>query len=169
MSNAAKETSNFEFTGKHMALIMVAFFGVIIAVNLTMARLATTSWTGLVVKNSYVASQHFNDELIQAQAQREAGLFSDLAYKDGMLTFMLKDETGAPLVGTDLVAEIGRPAFEQADTVLALVPVGDTLHQLPLSLEPGVWAVKITGVTNGFNYRRDARIFVDANGNGRLE
>ena len=52
-----------EFTGRHMAIIMVAFFGVIIAVNLTMATLASRSWTGLVVKNSYVESQKFNSVL----------------------------------------------------------------------------------------------------------
>ena len=39
---------------------MLAFFGVIIAVNVVMATLASTSWTGLVVENSYVASQEFN-------------------------------------------------------------------------------------------------------------
>ena len=49
-----------EFTGKHMLVIMFAFFGVIIAVNLTMATFAHTSWSGLVVQNSYVAGQHFN-------------------------------------------------------------------------------------------------------------
>ncbi len=57
------------FTGRHMLFAMLAFFGVIIAVNLTMAVFATKSWTGLVVKNSYVASQAFNRELEQAKVQ----------------------------------------------------------------------------------------------------
>ncbi|RWK14298.1 FixH family protein, partial [Mesorhizobium sp.] len=48
------------FTGRHMLAIILAFFGVVIAVNLTMATLANTSWTGLVVENTYVASQQFN-------------------------------------------------------------------------------------------------------------
>ena len=43
------------FTGRHMAAIMVAFFGVVIAVNVYMARLATSTFTGVVVENSYVA------------------------------------------------------------------------------------------------------------------
>lgn len=169
MSSTSKERSEFEFTGKHMAMIMVAFFGVIITVNFTMARLASTSWTGLVVKNSYVASQHFNDELLQAQAQREAGLFSDLAYQNGTLTFAMKDKTGATLAASNLIAEIGRPAFEQADTVVAFAKAEGNQHQLSLGLEPGVWAVTITGTSNGFEYRRDARIFVSEDGNGRLE
>lgn len=48
------------FTGRHMLATILTFFGVVIAVNLTMATLASTSWTGLVVENTYVASQQFN-------------------------------------------------------------------------------------------------------------
>jgi nitrogen fixation protein FixH len=43
-----------------MAMILVAFFAVVIAVNLLMARLAISTFGGVVVENSYVASQHFN-------------------------------------------------------------------------------------------------------------
>lgn len=50
-----------EFTGRHMLAIMLAFFGVIIAVNGVMATFATRSWSGLVVENTYVASQQFNE------------------------------------------------------------------------------------------------------------
>jgi nitrogen fixation protein FixH len=61
-----------EFTGKHMLFSMVAFFGVIIAVNLIMARFAVTTWSGLVVPNTYVASQQFNAqaELSRARSRR---------------------------------------------------------------------------------------------------
>ena len=55
-------TAPKEFTGRHMLAIMLAFFGTIIAVNLVMAIFASRSWTGLVVKNSYVASQEFNEK-----------------------------------------------------------------------------------------------------------
>ena len=51
------DDGTFRFTGFHMLACMIVFFGVIVAVNLTMATLASQSWTGLVVKNSYVASQ----------------------------------------------------------------------------------------------------------------
>ncbi len=169
MKQASENHSNFQFTGKHMMMIMVAFFGVIVAVNFNMARLASSTWTGLVVENSYVASQHFNDELMQARAQRETGLHSGLSYKSGVLTFTLKNQDGVSLQATDLVAEIGRPAFEQADTLIPFSKGSDGDYVLGLTLEPGVWAIKITGTTDGFQYRRDARVFVTNNGIGRLE
>ena len=52
------------FTGRHMAAIMVAFFGVVIVVNLLNARLASSTFGGEVVENSYVASQDFNRWLV---------------------------------------------------------------------------------------------------------
>jgi nitrogen fixation protein FixH len=38
----------FVFTGYHMLAILVAFFGVIISVNLLMAYYANSSWSGLI-------------------------------------------------------------------------------------------------------------------------
>ncbi|ESZ68246.1 hypothetical protein X726_32300 [Mesorhizobium sp. L103C105A0] len=62
-----------EFTGRHMLATVLAFFGVVIAVNLTMATLANTSWTGLVVENTYVASQQFNKKAEEGRAQAALG------------------------------------------------------------------------------------------------
>lgn len=61
------------FTGRHMAVITIAFFAVVIAVNLVMATFAMRSFGGTVVDNSYVASQHFNRWLGEARAQRRQG------------------------------------------------------------------------------------------------
>ena len=62
-----------EFTGWHMAGVMFLFFGTIISVNLVMAYFATSSWSGLVVKNSYVESQRFNGVTAERQAMLDMG------------------------------------------------------------------------------------------------
>ena len=59
------------FTGWHMLAICVAFFGVVIAVNVVMADLAISTFSGEVVENSYVASQRFNGWLDEAKAEAE--------------------------------------------------------------------------------------------------
>lgn len=61
------------FTGWHFAAIITAFFGVVIAVNVTMAVLAVRTFGGVVVENSYVASQEYNGWLKAAQRQRRLG------------------------------------------------------------------------------------------------
>ena len=67
------------FTGRMFLAIMVAFFGVVIAVNITMARLASGTFGGTVVDNSYVASQQFNGWLAQARAQDKLGWATPVA------------------------------------------------------------------------------------------
>jgi nitrogen fixation protein FixH len=67
------------FTGFHMAAILVTFFAVVIGVNMTMAVLATRTFGGMVVDNSYVASQNFNNWLSQARKQQASGLECRLA------------------------------------------------------------------------------------------
>ncbi|MFC0804840.1 FixH family protein [Ensifer sp. P24N7] len=44
-----------EFTGWHMPALILAFCATIIVVDLTMAVLASRSYTGFAVKNSHVA------------------------------------------------------------------------------------------------------------------
>lgn len=61
------------FTGWHMTTILVAFFGVVIAVNLVMAHYAISTFGGTVVDNSYVASQNYNRWLADADRQAKLG------------------------------------------------------------------------------------------------
>ncbi len=61
------------FTGRHATAILVGFFGVVIAVNLLMASYATGTFGGVVVENSYVASQEYNRWLDAAEKQKELG------------------------------------------------------------------------------------------------
>lgn len=61
------------FNGRHMTAILVAGFGVVVAVNVTMATLASTTFGGIVVENSYVASQDFNRWLDEAAKEKALG------------------------------------------------------------------------------------------------
>lgn len=64
---------NGSFSGRHMTAILLAFFGVVIAVNVTMALFATRTFGGVVVENSYVASQKYNGWLEAARRQEQLG------------------------------------------------------------------------------------------------
>src|SRR3546814_3241852 len=66
------------FTGRHAAMILIAFFGVVISVNIVMASFALSTFGGTVVDNSYVASQHYNEWLARADAQRSEAHTSEL-------------------------------------------------------------------------------------------
>ncbi|MEE9314119.1 MAG: FixH family protein [Rhizobiaceae bacterium] len=165
----AHNKKEFRFTGWHMMAIMVAFFGTIIAVNLTLGILASRTWTGLVVKNSYVASQQFNRDLEAAKVQNAKGWESKLAYKEGVITLRLKDDKGVLLTLSDAKVSIGRPAFEQQDSSMALTLKADGIHNAKVDMGQGIWALQIEGTANGEPFRRDARILVDKNRTGVLQ
>ena len=77
-----------------MALSLALFFGVIITVNLTMAYYANSTWSGLVVKNSYVASQEFNGKVEQVKAQEALGWKGSLTSTPGTVRWSLVDADG---------------------------------------------------------------------------
>ena len=93
------ETDKRQFTGRHMLVVVCAFFAVVIAANATMAYYASRSWTGLVVANSYVASQHYNEKLAAAQAQAAMGWSSELTYAQGELRLRITSRDGTPVAG----------------------------------------------------------------------
>jgi len=151
-----------QFTGRHMLLAMLAFFGVIIIVNLTMAAFATRSWTGLVVKNSYVASQAFNRELEQAKLQAARGWTGDITYSKGAVVLSLADKSGQPVVLDTSIVQIGRPAFEQEDHRVEMVHQGNGIYHAEDKLQPGIWQVSVRGTSSQGDYRLDSRLIIKA-------
>lgn len=67
------------FTGRHMTVIIVGFFAVVVVVNIVMATLAVRTFGGTVVDNSYVASQGYNSWLAKAKKQEELGWRAEIS------------------------------------------------------------------------------------------
>lgn len=62
-----------KFTGYHATAMIVAFFAVVVSVNMVMARFAVSTFSGTLVDNSYVASQKYNEWLEEARKQQAHG------------------------------------------------------------------------------------------------
>lgn len=162
MTTMQKTSRKGEFTGWHMLAVMVCFFGVIIGVNVFMAVSASRTWTGLVVENSYVASQEFNTKLGVANARTEAGWQGGLDYVDNALVFSLMDKDGNPIDLGTITIEVSRPIGVEGDDIVVLQKQDDGTHKAPIMLEPGVWNAAITAEVPGeADYEHRARIIVD--------
>lgn len=140
------------FTGRHMALILIAFFGVVIAVNVQMARLATSTFGGVVVENSYVASQKFNGWLGEARREKALG-WQAAAARDGTaaLVVMLRDRSGAPLRGAALTVVAAHPLGLAADRTLTLHETAPGRYRA--ALPPGRWQLRMTVRAEGQTWR----------------
>jgi len=150
-----------EFTGFHMAMCIGGFFATIIAVNLTLAVFANTTWSGLIVKNGYVASQQYNDVLAQARAQRTLGWTADLAIENGTLVFTILDRNGAKIPGLDVAARIGRPAHDNEDADIRFSPRTGGVYIAGPALGEGQWDVDVIADDgNGIRFRRIFKLLI---------
>ncbi len=140
-----------ELTGRHVLLIAVAAFGVIIAVNLVLAITAVGSFPGLEVANSYVASQDFDRE---RKAQEALGWTVTPDYDGTELTLTITDKSGQPVRLRELTATVGRPTHQRADVTPDFVYEAGVYHA-PLQLESGLWNIHVTAVApDGTRFRQ---------------
>ncbi len=136
------------FTGRHMAMVLAAFFGVIFAANFTMVYFAKKSWTGLVVQNSYVASQQFNETTAKLEKAAK-DIITTVNYADGKLIITLADPHGKAVAATGLAVTLGRPSNEGQDQTVPLIAQGNGVFTAPLSLAKGQWTGRITAEIAG--------------------
>ncbi|MDN2567583.1 FixH family protein [Aquibium sp. A9E412] len=158
MANRASNPG--QFTGRHMLLLMLAFFGVIITVNVTMAVFASTSWSGLIVKNSYVASQKFNAKAAEGRAQAALGWQGRLEIADGAIRYRLVDGDGRALPLGTVTASFRRPVSVDDDRTVTLAAQDRTLHAAAERLGDGVWIAEILSDAGLERPYRDVRRIV---------
>lgn len=143
------------FTGWHMLAMMVGFFGVVIAVNVTMARIALGSFGGVVVENSYVASQEFNGWLDAAEAQETLGWDVVTTWRDdGRLALQV---SGAPdaLVATATVRHpLGHLPTRELVFEQALSGEYISTEELP----QGRWTMRLTLASGVDEWRREEEL-----------
>lgn len=150
-----------EFTGKHMLTIMLLAFGTIITVNMTLAVFAAHSWTGLVVKNSYVASQNYNKVLADDERQKRLGWTSKLDQTKTHIVFSLNNKDDKLIKLTNVQAKFGRPTNEQQDHIVTFYAQENGHYMAQKKLSAGLWDVQILAKPkSGQNYRQDFRITI---------
>ncbi|WP_050929040.1 FixH family protein [Aestuariivita boseongensis] len=128
-----------EFTGKHALMVFGGAFGVIIAVNLALAYSAVSTFPGLEVKNSYVASQQFD---AKRDAQLRLGWSVRADARDGQVILSFTDKTGAPVEVADLKATLGRATHVKDDLEPEFVFDGKA-YVAPADLDKGNWNIRL--------------------------
>ena len=154
--------STWKFTGRHMLTIMLVFFGVIITVNGYMAYVAVTSWTGLLARNGYVASQDFNGVLAERRRQDEIGYKSELRYVPNEMRLVMRDRDGQPLTGLKVELLVGRPAHENDDQKVTLLEGEPGVYGKSLQLAAGQWNIDVIAIdTSNRRYHRPVLLYVE--------
>lgn len=116
----------------------VAAFGVIIAVNLTLAFQAVRTFPGLEVKNSYVASQSFDAD---RDAQEALGWVVSADVDHDLLKLVILQH------GTGIAPQVEEATFGRATSVVADQTPDFTFDGnalvAPVNAGPGNWNLRV--------------------------
>ena len=142
---------NRRITGRTVLVSMLAFFGVIIAVNGAFVYFALSSWPGLSTNQPYEKGIKYNRTLEKAEQQAVTGWSSWASIsKDGAVSVSVMDLQGGVVAGLEVSGVLIRPAQIGVDQNFALTEqmLGQYGYQLS-NLLPGRWRLEIRAKQNG--------------------
>ncbi len=146
-----------ELTGKHVLAITVGAFSVVIAVNFLLAYKAVSTFPGLEVKNSYIASQVFDAD---RKAQLALGWVLSPSYDNGQVRLTFMDARGHPVTLGGLAVLIGRPTEKRDDIRPEFARVGGA-YVGDAALNPGKWMMQVDArALDGTAFRQRIDLFV---------
>ena len=150
-------------TGTKVFLMLVAFFGVVIGVNVTMMKLAIATLPGTDVDSPYAAGLTYDREISAAQDQaarkwKVSAHIERRADGNAVLQVEARDATGQPLTGLKFGGRLERPTDKRADLAVALAEAGIGIYRgNATSVAPGQWDLVIEGDAKG------ERVFLSRN------
>lgn len=131
--------SERQITGRQVFAVTASAFAVIIAVNLTMAMQAVSTFPGVETKNSYVASQSFE---ARRDAQEALGWNVTVDYAGGAVVVQFSDRAGRPVNPEGVSLLIGRKTSAAEDRRPALAYRGGGFVA-EADLAEGFWTVRL--------------------------
>jgi nitrogen fixation protein FixH len=156
-----------EIRGRHVLIMMLAFFGVIVAVDLVFAYLAISTFTGLDTENAYLKGLRYNETLQAAEAQQDLGWTVKLDHRavdDSRVRVSVAIESRAkrPVEGLDVTALWRRPTHDGHDRSLDLRPMGQGRYEAEIEIPlRGQWNLRIEATgARGQRYIQEQRIWL---------
>lgn len=146
------KSAGWRLNGWHILGAMVAFFSVIIAVNVLFLYYAVTTFSGVETNDAYRKGIAYNERLAEARQIEKLGWQGKLvAGKDRTIELTLLSAEGVPVRGVDIAARVGRPSTDKFDGDIAFVASDDGRYIADAkSLAAGNWivTVEVTDATN---------------------
>ena len=154
----AKQKQARILTGRHVLQWLVAFFGIVFAVNGVLVRAAISTFGGVETLSSYRAGLQFEQEvgLVQRQDALHWQVTGKLARDSAgvaVLDVTARDAQGAPLSGLTADARLAHPADDRLDRVIVVRSVAGGVFHGAAEAQPGQWELIVE------LYRGDQRVF----------
>lgn len=142
--------------GRHVVMMFAVGFGIIIAVNLTLAFNAVRTFPGVEVRNSYVASQFYDRD---RKAQEALGWDVSAALSQNRLALRIL-QAGHPIAPTIESAVFGRATSVMSDQTPVFTFDGVS-HVATVIGGPGNWNLRLVArAADGTLFRQ--RVIVES-------
>ena len=161
---ADHDNTKGKLTGRHVLLMVVAFFGVMLVANVIFIRAAVRTFPGVSEEKSYFQGLHYNDALAERAVQSRLGWTAEVTevVREGetghIIIHMTKDETA--LTSLALTGVLKRPAHSDDDQSLAFNSLGEGLYEAEVAaFGAGAWDIALRAENGlGETFDIEARI-----------
>ena len=146
---------NRPITGRMVFFMVVAFFAVVVGVNLVMVRLAIQTLPGTEVDSAYSASLAYGKEIATARDQSERNWKVDAHVErsgqgGATLQIEVRDNAGRPMSGLTFQGRCERPTDRRADRPVELAETGIGIYRGSAeTVAPGQWDLVLEGASAG--------------------
>ncbi len=146
----------FRVTGWHVLFSVVAFFGVVIAVDSLFLVLAYRSHPGQVSVTPYEDGLAYNRAVAQRRAQAAMGWTATAATDARGVVVEVADAQGQPVSGLKLTGLLRRPATEAGELPLKFEEAAPGRYRAPAKPAAGAWDVHVQ--TQGQVFQAERRL-----------
>lgn len=132
--------------GIHVLLCMIAFFGLIFAVNGFFLYSALATHTGIVSKQPYRKGLEYNQRIAADEQQQKLGWTEEVRFdrEAGRLVVTFKDREGGPVTGLAIAGLMGRPSTAKHDANLLMAETQSGRYEANVGArQDGVWLVQL--------------------------
>jgi nitrogen fixation protein FixH len=143
-----------EVTGRMVLASVVAFFAVIVAVNMIMATLAVSTFGGVETKNAYQAGLSFSREIASARAQAARDWHVDAKLSpwtpEGVtIDVAAQDANRRSISGVEVEVTFIHPANRRQDVAVKLSPIAAGAYRGRVEVSPGHWDLVVEVAKDG--------------------
>jgi nitrogen fixation protein FixH len=149
--------------GWHVLAILLGFFGSVMTVNVVMAALAISTFSGVDGVDTYQHGLGYNKTIAEAAQQERVGWTNAIAFagNGSGLTITLIDREARPVPALTITGTIGRGATDQFDRVVAFHETVPGVYEAPLGvMPPGSWFVSLEATGTAGTYRLKERLWL---------
>lgn len=144
MSHSPSSATGRPLTGRFVLVALLAFFGVVVGVNVVMARFAVSTFGGVETASSYKAGLAFRSEELAAGEQagrhwRVEAVITESGGDARTFTITARDGEGRALTGLEADARLVHPTDARRDVDLAFDDLGGGTFRASTQAHAGSW------------------------------